>query len=132
MIIVLANGCFDLLHPGHVMHLQEARRLGTFLVVSLTLDEHVNKGPGRPVWTWDKRAHMLRALRCVDEVVASVCSEDAIRKVRPNVFVKGIDYINKGLRQQDYQACFDVGAVIRFTCTEKMSATDIIKKARIL
>lgn len=131
-MLFYVTDAFDLLHPGHVMHLQEAKKMGTFLAVSLTLDEYVNKGPGRPVWSWEQRVIMLRALRCVDTVVASKCSEDAILKVRPHIFVKGIDYIEKGLRPQDIRACAEVGAQIRFTQTEKLSATDIIKKARIL
>ena len=127
MSLVLANGCFDILHVGHVWHLEEARKMGARLVVSLTLDDHVNKGPGRPVYTWNERAAVLRALRCVDEVVPSRNAWEAIESVRPNVFVKGIDYADHGLLPER-QACALVGAEIRFTRSPKLSASETIKK----
>ena len=92
MIRVMANGCFDLLHPGHVAHLHEARSMGDYLIVSLTLDVHVGKGPGRPIYTWADRAALLRELRCVDQVVPTANAVDAIRMFRPDIFVKGADY----------------------------------------
>ena len=67
--LVLAHGCYDLLHLGHIRHLQEARKLGDRLVVSVTSDAHVGKGLGRPHFKAEERAEALRALDCVDEVV---------------------------------------------------------------
>ena len=92
IVSVLANGCFDLLHAGHVEHLREARAMGHWLVVALTVDEAVGKGPGRPVQTWEDRAAVLGALRFVDQIVPSTDAPSAIRKVRPRIFVKGADY----------------------------------------
>lgn len=127
MKLVLANGCFDLLHAGHVSHLKAARSMGDVLIVSLTLDADVNK-PGRPIYPWEERAQILRELRCVDFVVPSSHAIDAILNVRPDIFVKGIDY--KDFRFDDgvYEACRKVGAVIRFTTTPKMSTTDTLRK----
>src|SRR5262249_36014971 len=66
--IVLCHGCFDLMHIGHIKHLQAARRMGDVLVVTVTPDEHVAKGDGRPVFTGSLRAETLAALECVDYV----------------------------------------------------------------
>lgn len=92
--VVLAHGCFDLLHPGHVRHLQEAKKLGDKLVVSVTHDRYVDKGDGRPYFTTEERAEMLRALDCVDDVIISECANalNVIKEIRPAVYVKGGDY----------------------------------------
>lgn len=94
--VVFTNGCFDILHPGHVDYLARARALGSRLVVGLNSDASVTrlKGPGRPVNDQTSRALVLAALECVDHVV--VFDEDTplelIRKVRPDVLVKGGDW----------------------------------------
>ena len=94
--MVATGGCFDLLHPGHVSVLEAARRLGDCLIVCLNSDRSVHrlKGPGRPLQSEQDRATVLRALRCVDEVV--VFDEDTpvetLRTLRPDVWVKGGDY----------------------------------------
>lgn len=129
-LVVLANGCFDILHVGHVRHLQEARAMGGYLVVSLTKDENVNKGPGRPVNPWLDRADVLRALRPVDQVIETASALQAIYTVRPNIFVKGIDYAGgERLSEDIFAACKEVGAEIRYTTSEKRSVTETIKKA---
>lgn len=95
MRTVLAHGAFDILHQGHITHLEAARQLGDRLVVSITADRFINKGPGRPVFKAEERAAILRSLRCVDEVI--ICeSADAlpsIHRVKPDIFVKGRDYL---------------------------------------
>jgi D-beta-D-heptose 7-phosphate kinase / D-beta-D-heptose 1-phosphate adenosyltransferase len=94
--VVATGGCFDLLHPGHVSVLEAARRLGDCLIVCLNSDESVRrlKGPSRPLQSEQDRATLLRALRCVDEVV--VFGEDTpvevLRALRPDIWVKGGDY----------------------------------------
>ena len=93
MIRVLALGCFDGLHIGHVAHLEAARALGDYLIVAVTEDAFVNKGFGRPVFQLEQRCRMLLALRCVDEVIAH--RGDAIitiELVRPVIYVKGKEY----------------------------------------
>ena len=94
MIVVLAHGCFDVLHSGHLLHLREARKLGDRLVVSITADEFIHKGPGRPIFDQYERAAALRELRCVDEVIISYCGgpEASLRSVMPNIYVKGKEY----------------------------------------
>jgi len=94
--VVLAHGTFDLLHMGHVRHLEQARREGSHLVVTVTGDAFVNKGPGRPVFNSMLRAEMLAALQYVDWVAVNeaLTAEPAIRKIRPNVYAKGSDYVD--------------------------------------
>lgn len=96
-VVVLAHGTFDLLHFGHVRHLKAAAALGTRLVVTLTADQHVNKGPGRPVFPEAARAEMLAALGCVDWVAISdeVTSLSVIDALKPDVYVKGSEYANE-------------------------------------
>jgi D-beta-D-heptose 7-phosphate kinase/D-beta-D-heptose 1-phosphate adenosyltransferase len=95
-ILVVTNGCFDLLHPGHVLYLEEARNLGDGLLVGLNSDESVRrlKGPDRPVVGEQDRAVMLAGLACVD----GVCIFNEINALRllevsrPDLYVKGGDY----------------------------------------
>jgi D-beta-D-heptose 7-phosphate kinase/D-beta-D-heptose 1-phosphate adenosyltransferase len=130
MHIVLVNGCFDILHTGHVEHLREARAMGDKLIVALTIDGKVNKGPNRPINTWNDRSFLLRELRCVDEVIPTSSAINAIRHVKPAYFVKGIDYADgKHWTEDVVAACEEVGTLLRFTKAPKQSATEIIKKA---
>lgn len=130
MRVILCNGVFDVLHIGHLEHLREARNMGDRLVVSLTADESVKKGPGRPINTWNDRAEMLKELRCVSEVIHTKSAVEAILRVRPNYFVKGIDYGDgTHFTENIYGACNEVGAKLRFTSSPKRSAKEIIKKA---
>ncbi len=132
-MIVLANGCFDVIHIGHIEHLREARAMGRFLYVSLTVDEFVNKGPGRPLYTWEDRAQVLRALRCVDAVRKTTSAVEAIRTIKPDIFVKGIDYAGMDRFTEDVvAACREVGAEIRFTRAPKQSVTEIIRQTQAL
>jgi rfaE bifunctional protein nucleotidyltransferase chain/domain len=94
--VTLANGCFDLLHVGHVRYLQGARALGGKLIVAINSDASVHrlKGDGRPAMPQDERAEIIAALACVDAVV--VFDEPdvraLIREIRPDIQVKGTDY----------------------------------------
>jgi rfaE bifunctional protein nucleotidyltransferase chain/domain len=94
--IVLANGCFDLLHVGHVRYLAAARELGDVLFVGLNGDASVArlKGPGRPLLRVAERAEILGALRCVDHVVLfdDETADRLVRRLRPDVHAKGTDY----------------------------------------
>ena len=94
--LVLANGCFDLLHVGHVRYLQDARTLGDVLLVGINADRSVTrlKGPGRPIMTAAERAELVGSLAAVDGVV--IFEEDTadalVRALRPSVHAKGTDY----------------------------------------
>ena len=132
MIIVLANGCFDVLHAGHVLHLEAAAKLGDRLVVSLTLDEHVNKGPRRPFNDWESRALVLRALRCVSEVVPSIGGVESVMAYRPDIFVKGKDYKGASVIEPVRAACALVGAKLVFTETPKTSFSDKLSALRYM
>jgi rfaE bifunctional protein nucleotidyltransferase chain/domain len=94
--IVLANGCFDTLHVGHIRYLEGARREGDILVVGLNADCSVRKlkGPGRPVLDENARAQLVAALRSVDYVVlfAEPTVEELLEELRPDVHAKGTDY----------------------------------------
>jgi D-beta-D-heptose 7-phosphate kinase/D-beta-D-heptose 1-phosphate adenosyltransferase len=94
--IVLTNGCFDILHAGHVAYLREARELGDVLVVALNTDASVRslKGPDRPVFPLEQRMEVLAALECVDLVTwfEEKTAHEVIRAVRPSIYAKGGDY----------------------------------------
>ncbi len=92
--IVQCHGTFDLVHPGHIYHLEEARELGDLLVITITGENHVNKGPGRPYFNDILRARSLAALESVDYVVVVPfpAAVEAIECVRPHVYCKGREY----------------------------------------
>lgn len=92
--IVLCHGTFDLLHAGHVKHLQQARQMGDVLVVTLTADAFVNKGPNRPVFSESIRSETMSALQVVDFVALNFTetSENIIKILKPDIYVKGEEY----------------------------------------
>jgi rfaE bifunctional protein nucleotidyltransferase chain/domain len=96
--VVLCHGVFDLLHMGHVRHLEAARREGHVLFVTLTADKHVNKGPGRPVFTEQLRAEMIGSVEYVDWVGINEApsAEPVLQAIKPDIYVKGSDYKNPG------------------------------------
>lgn len=95
-VVVWTNGCFDLLHPGHVASLQSAKSLGDVLIVGLNSDVSVkaNKGPTRPVLNEQDRAIMLSALACVDHVVIfdEPTPEHILQELKPDIHTKGMEY----------------------------------------
>src|SRR5688572_278441 len=92
--IVQSHGIWDLIHPGHICHLEEAGALGDLLVVTLTADKHVHKGPGRPYFNEQLRLRSLAALECVDYVVLVPFPDavPAIECVRPDIYCRGKEY----------------------------------------
>lgn len=92
--VVHCHGCFDIVHPGHVRHLEHARSLGDRLIVSITADEFIDKGVSRPLFDEGLRAGNLAALSCVDWVVVnpSPTAVDLLRAVEPDIYVKGAEY----------------------------------------
>ncbi len=114
--LVLTNGCFDLVHVGHVRYLQQARELGDFLAVALNGDESVRalKGPGRPINSAADRAEVLAALACVDFVTVfpATRATEVIVAARPAIYVKGGDYTAESLNAEEQAALGEVGARI--------------------
>lgn len=94
--VVLAHGTFDLLHYGHLRHLQLARQQGTVLIVTITSASFVNKGPGRPVFSDQMRSEMLAEMGCVDYVAVSLSATavEIIKSIQPDIFIKGKEYQN--------------------------------------
>ncbi|MGB7541513.1 MAG: PfkB family carbohydrate kinase [Burkholderiales bacterium] len=92
--VVMCHGTFDLMHTGHIRHLQKAKLEGDVLLVTVTGDAYVNKGPGRPVFREDLRVETLAALACVDFVAINhdATAVNAIARLKPNVYVKGSEY----------------------------------------
>lgn len=115
--LVFTNGCFDLLHVGHVRYLQAARALGDALVVAVNGDDSVRalKGPTRPVNGEEDRAEVLAALGCVDYVVIfpEVRVTSLVREVRPHIYAKGGDYTPESLDPNERAALEEAGAEIR-------------------
>ncbi len=115
--LVLTNGCFDLLHVGHVRYLEQARALGDFLAVAVNGDASVRalKGPGRPVNEEADRAEVLAALECVDFVTIfpELRAARVIEAVRPAVYAKGGDYTLESLDAEEVAALKAAGAEIK-------------------
>jgi rfaE bifunctional protein nucleotidyltransferase chain/domain len=131
--IVLANGCFDLLHAGHVRYLEAAKRLGDRLVVAINSDESVCalKGEGRPLMPAAERAEILASLSDVDAVVIFPEYDVAaiIREIRPDVHAKGTDYTADRVPERDLViACG--GRVAIVGDPKDHSATEIIRKLK--
>jgi rfaE bifunctional protein nucleotidyltransferase chain/domain len=132
--IVLCHGVFDLLHPGYIVHLEEARALGDVLVVSLTADKFVNKGPGRPLCKEALRARTLAALACVDFVVVTAFSSatGVLDAIRPHIYCLGKDYEAPGhkneLYQKDLAAAGKIGAEVRYAGSIVFSATKLLNQ----
>ena len=114
--LVATNGCFDLLHVGHVRYLQAARRLGDALVVGVNGDESVRalKGPSRPLNREAERAEVLAALECVDFVTVfpQMRATDFLKHARPAIYVKGGDYKPETLDAEERAALEEMGARI--------------------
>ena len=125
MRVVLANGVFDIFHIGHLLYLEQASRMGERLVVSVTADAFVNKGPHRPMFSAAQRAEIISALRFVDEVVIVDGPLQALELIKPDIFVKGQDYIDK-IEKVHADYCTSHGIEIRFTDQPIFSATKII------
>ena len=132
-LVVFTNGVFDLLHPGHIRYLQDARRLGALLIVGVNSDRSVRaiKEPGRPLNPEDERAEVLLSLECVDTVV--VFDEDdphrLIEAIQPDVLVKGADWGLTEIIGRDVVEARG-GRVVRIDLAPGYSTTELIRKVR--
>ena len=128
--VVFTNGCFDILHAGHVRYLAAARDCGDILVVGLNSDASVHKlkGPGRPVNPAADRAEVLSALRSVDHVVIfdEDTAEELVRLLQPDVYVKGGDYSLDRLPESTIVAAYG-GRTVLVPLVEGRSTTNVIR-----
>ena len=132
-IIVHSHGVFDLLHLGHVRHFEQAKALGDILIVTITQDQFVNKGPHRPAFPQDMRAEMLASLEMIDFVAINrtPLAVEAIKLLKPDIYVKGSEYrqaaddITGGIMPET-EAIHSVGGEIQFTEDIVFSSSSLI------
>ena len=125
--IVLASGVFGVFHYGHLLHLEEARKMGDILVVAVIDDAHVDRWKGRAFYPQDHRVEILRSLKCVDSVILVALMIEALEWVRPKILVKGSDYL-QGLDPVHTGYCKRHDIEIRFTKSPKYSAMKMISE----
>jgi rfaE bifunctional protein nucleotidyltransferase chain/domain len=132
--IVLCHGCFDLMHPGHIKHFQTAKKMGNILIVTVTPDIYVDKGPNRPVFNEKLRAESIAALECVDFVAINKwpTAEETLRLLRPDIYVKGQEFESMedktGKLQKEKKILKEIGAQMFYTHEIIFSSTELIKK----
>ena len=131
--VVHCHGVFDLLHLGHIRHFEEAAEQGDVLVVTLTSDRYVNKGPGRPEFTAELRAEMVASIGIVQFVAIndSPTAVTAINAIKPDVYVKGPDYKNQeddrsGGIYEEHDAVEAHGGRLHVTSGETHSSTKLL------
>jgi rfaE bifunctional protein nucleotidyltransferase chain/domain len=133
-IIVHCHGCFDLMHPGHIKHFQAAKKMGNVLVVTISPDKYVDKGPGRPVFPQQLRAESIAALECVDYVAVNKwpTAENTIRLLKPDIYVKGQEFENledaTGKIQKEFKVIKEIGARIEYTNEIVFSSTKLLNR----
>lgn len=134
--IVLCHGVFDLIHPGHIIHFEEAKKLGDILVVSVTSSKYVRKGPGRPYFDDGMRMKFLSAIECIDYVMLSegYTVDDIIEIVEPDVYVKGKEYEKHeddltGMITEEERLVKAHGGVVAYTGGQAFSSTKLLNNA---
>ncbi|MEQ8303153.1 MAG: PfkB family carbohydrate kinase [Cytophagales bacterium] len=133
--VVQCHGAFDLLHPGHLKHFEAAKKFGDVLVVTLTEDKHINKGPGRPIFNEDIRSETVAAIGIVDFVAINrhALALPAIKEIKPNFYVKGQEYekmhedITGGIYPEK-EAIESVGGKLVFTHEPVFSSSKLINR----
>jgi rfaE bifunctional protein nucleotidyltransferase chain/domain len=131
--IVFTNGCFDLLHPGHIRGLEQAREMGDALLVGLNSDDSVRqlKGEGRPILPERERAEILAALACVDAVIIfdELTPREVIARLLPDILVKGGDWPGDQIvGREEVEAAG--GRVVAVPVVPGYSTTEILRKIR--
>jgi D-beta-D-heptose 7-phosphate kinase/D-beta-D-heptose 1-phosphate adenosyltransferase len=131
--LVFTNGVFDILHPGHIRYLQEARQLGDALIIGINSDRSVgaNKGPERPITPEAERAEVLSALEAVDAVAIfdEETPAEIIKRIEPDVLVKGADWGPDNIVGRDTVESRG-GRVVRMDLSPGYSTTELIRKVR--
>ena len=132
--VVLCHGVFDLMHPGHIKHLQAARRLADALVVTVTPDRFVDKGPGRPAFPEQLRVESIAALECVDYAAVNrwPTAVETIRLLRPDFYVKGQEFEQPENRtdklRPEIEAVREAGGEMVFTHEFVSSSSALLRK----
>jgi rfaE bifunctional protein nucleotidyltransferase chain/domain len=133
--VVMCHGVFDVMHPGHILHFKEARTFGDILVVTITPDRFVNKGPGRPVFNERLRAETIAALEYVDYVAVNEwpTAVETLTRLRPSVYAKGKDYADASAdltrKILDEEAAVKAGGgEIKFTRSELFSSSALANR----
>ena len=132
--IVLCHGCFDLMHPGHIKHFQAAKEMGDILIVTVTPDVYVDKGPGRPAYNQNLRVESIAALECVDCVAINKwpTAEETLKLLRPDIYVKGQEFKDiedkTGKIQKEYQLAKELGIKVQFTHEIVFSSTKLLNQ----
>ncbi len=134
--VVLCHGVFDLVHPGHIIHFENAKQMGDILVVSVTAAQYVRKGPGRPYFSDEMRLKFLSAIECIDYVTLSECYtvDDIIKSVEPDLYVKGQEYVKAedditGMISEEIKLVREHGGDIAYTTGQVFSSTKLINQA---
>ncbi|MBD5476943.1 MAG: adenylyltransferase/cytidyltransferase family protein [Lachnospiraceae bacterium] len=134
--IALCHGVFDLIHPGHIIHLQQAKQMADILVVSITSAEFVRKGPGRPYFNDEMRLKVLEAIECVDYVMISegYTVDDIVESVEPDLYIKGEEYAKEseditGKMTAERELVELHGGKVAYTTGEVFSSTKLINTA---
>ncbi|WP_370516791.1 D-glycero-beta-D-manno-heptose 1-phosphate adenylyltransferase [Thermodesulfobacterium sp. TA1] len=131
--MVFTNGCFDILHAGHVDYLEKARSLGDFLVVGLNSDLSIKKikGPERPINPQTFRAKVLSGLECVDYIVVfdEETPERLIKELKPDFLVKGADWEENKIVGADFVKSYG-GKVVRIKFSYQVSTTNLINQIK--
>ena len=132
--IVQCHGCFDLMHLGHIKYFQASKEMGDILVVTVTPDEYVDKGPGRPVFNQNIRVESIAALECVDYVTINSwpTAEETLRQLRPTYYVKGQEFESRedktGKLQKELTVLKEIGAEMKFTHEIVFSSTELLNR----
>ncbi|HIF03199.1 MAG TPA: hypothetical protein EYQ84_07860 [Nitrospinaceae bacterium] len=132
--VVHCHGCFDLMHIGHIKYFQASKKMGDVLVVTVTPDRFVDKGPTRPVINQSLRAESIAALECVDYVAINnwPTAEETLLLLRPTYYVKGQEFEKQedetGKFQKEFAVLKAIGAEMRFTHEIVFSSTDLLKR----
>jgi rfaE bifunctional protein nucleotidyltransferase chain/domain len=132
--IVHCHGCFDMMHPGHIKYFQASKKLGDILVVTVTPDQYVDKGSGRPVFDQYLRTESIAALECVDYVAINrwPTAENTLRLLVPDYYVKGQEFEKlqdkTGKIQKEVDVVKEIGGEMRFTHEIVFSSTKILNQ----
>ena len=132
--IVHCHGCFDMMHPGHIKYFQASKKMGDILVVTVTPDQYVDKGSGRPVFDQYLRTESIAALECVDYVAVNrwPTAENTLRLLVPDYYVKGQEFEKlqdkTGKIQKEVDVVKEIGGEMIFTHEVVFSSTKILNR----